>query len=810
MLPETVKPKSYDIFLDIDTENFRYKGSVKILVIAEDVVDKVFLNSSGLKIKEVKVNEERSIFNLIPEKEILEISLPKFFNKEFEIKIDFEGEIKDNLVGIYRSKVDENEYIITTQLESIFARRVFPCFDEPKFKAEFKLSLMINKDLDAISNMPIEKEEIIDNKKIVHFQKTPKMSSYLLYIGVGKFSYLGDKIRIVATKDKAKLGKKALEFATNCLKFFEEYTGIKYPLPKLDLIAIPDFGAGAMENWGAITFREILLLFDDEKVSNEVKLRSFMVIAHELWHQWSGNLVTMKWWDDLWLNESFASYMAYKALKNFYPASMIEEYFIENEMEDALIRDFLKNTHPIRPKSIELHEIEEMFDEISYGKGACILRMIENYIGEKSFRDSIIEFLNKFAYSNASANDLWECFEKNSNKEVKKVIEAWITKEGYPYVIVRSRKNKVSLEQRRFVAGKKDRNIWPIPLKFLVDNKTLETLFYKKKDLVILEEKPKLIFLNKDFSSFIRTFYTKKLLKEISIAIFKKELNSLERFSVLSDLFAFSKIDKIDLNNFVNFLYSFQTEDNWLVLSLLSRIIFHIERFFGKSKKLEEILVNTFRKNLEKVGIVSVKNEPFENSKIRTISTVYLVNYGEKEIVEKCMEMFNYFENLDRNIIRQVSFCASYYGNEETFQKLASTYKTSSEQELKLVSLAGLANFRDKELLLKSIDFVFREVRIQDYRSFFAILSNNPLFFEISFSLFNENFEKIEGLKENTFVFRDLIKSFIVSCPFDKLFELREILKLFEKNYKITINYSFEIAQINKNWFEKNKGKINF
>src|SRR3989344_1018107 len=257
---------------------------------------------------------------------ILHLENQKNIQGDIEIHIEFTGKITDDLAGIYRSTYEHKgrkEYLITTQCEAPYARKIFPCFDEPNKKATFDLTIIIEKNLKSISNTKIKSEEIKDDKKIVKFKTTPKMSTYLLYLGIGNFEFIEDnykevELRIITTPGKTKDAKFALEYTKKYLKYFENYSEIKYPLEKLDLLAIPDFGAGAMENWRAITFRELLLLVN-EKTSENIKKRVAEVIAHELWHQWSGNLVTMNWWNDLWLNESFANYMAYKAVDHYNP-----------------------------------------------------------------------------------------------------------------------------------------------------------------------------------------------------------------------------------------------------------------------------------------------------------------------------------------------------------------------------------------------------------------------------------------------------------------------------------------------------------
>lgn len=330
-LPDYIIPSNYSINIEPSEDMNSYKGSIKIKAAIEKPTQNIILHSKNPEIKTTTICVGNQC--LLPkitenkDSETINLEVQKTIKGEIEIHIEFNGIVTEDLAGIYKSKYDyknKTNYLITTQCEAPYARRIFPCFDEPDKKATFDLTIKINKNLKAISNMPTEYEKSEDNKKIIKFKTTPKMSSYLFYLGIGDFEFAEDKyknvkLRVATTPGKSKNASFALEKTKQYLEYFENYSEIPYPLEKLDLLAIPDFGAGAMENWGAITFRELLILFDKKKTSSSRKKRVAEVIAHELWHQWSGNLVTMKWWKDLWLNESFATYMAYKAADHYNP-----------------------------------------------------------------------------------------------------------------------------------------------------------------------------------------------------------------------------------------------------------------------------------------------------------------------------------------------------------------------------------------------------------------------------------------------------------------------------------------------------------
>ena len=408
-LPENVLPNSYSIELEPSEDMNSYTGKMEIKASITKTTKEIILHSKDLEIKSATICVgTQCLLPIIEKNEKLEtISLKNMKpipKGEIEIHIEFKGKINDSLSGIYKSKYQVGEktgQIITTQCEAPYARRIFPCFDEPDKKAIFNISVKIKKDLVAISNMPIKSESVENNIKKVEFKTTPRMPSYLFYLGIGQFEYIEDsykntKIRVITTPGKKEKGRFALDLAKKYLEYFEKYSEIQYPLEKLDLLAIPDFAAGAMENWGAMTFREMILLVDKE-TSARIKKRVAEVIAHEIWHQWSGNLVTMKWWNDLWLNESFANYMAYKAVDHFNPEWKMWEDYLYGEASRGLFKDTLKSTHPIEVEVNSPQEIEEIFDEISYAKGGCVLRMLEAYVGEEKFRLGVSSYLKKYS-----------------------------------------------------------------------------------------------------------------------------------------------------------------------------------------------------------------------------------------------------------------------------------------------------------------------------------------------------------------------------------------------------------------------------
>ena len=431
-LGDNVIPLRYSLSFEPDLKAFRTQGSEVIECIARKATKSIKLNSKETEIVRAAVKSGNALQDARIRKnqklEQIELILDTAVKGPIEIRVDFVCLNNDKMYGFYRSKysVDGKEkYLLSSQFEAPNARAAFPCFDEPGFKAIFRLSMKIDKNLSAISNMPIISEKpVSETKKLVEFQETPKMSSYLLYLSVGEFEFRQDTlgklmIRVITTPGKSGFSALPMRYAKESVKWLQDYFGMDYPLPKLDFIAIPDFAAGAMENWGAITFREIALL-GDEKTALPNKQYIAGVVAHETVHQWFGDLVTMKWWNDIWLNESFAEFMSSKAMDELHPEWNLGMQYIESTVGTAFAADSLRSTHPISVKVDNIGEIVSIFDAISYQKGGSILRMLEDYVGADVFRAGLRIYLKKHAYSNATKSDLWDAIQQAANEAGKR------------------------------------------------------------------------------------------------------------------------------------------------------------------------------------------------------------------------------------------------------------------------------------------------------------------------------------------------------------------------------------------------------
>jgi tricorn protease interacting factor F2/3 len=740
------KPLNYELIFEPNLKTFKFEGQEKIKFKILKSTNRIVLNAAEMKIKScflVWKNEKivpRKVA-LDEKKEELVVQLGKKVVGDAELFIDFTGILNDKLAGFYRSEYEvkgKKRYLATTQFEAADARRAFPCWDEPEAKATFDVTLVVDKNMTAISNMPVIRQKVVKVKKIFTFAKTPVMSTYLLYLGVGEFEFIQDKlgkilIRVATTTGKKQQAKLALDLTKKFLDFYEKYFQIKYPLPKLDMIALPDFASGAMENWGAITFRETALLFDPKISSTLTKQGIAEVIAHELVHQWFGDLVTMKWWNDLWLNESFATYMAYKALNHYFPEWEIWSQFLNLETVGALEMDSLKSSHPIDVDVKTPAQIREIFDEISYEKGGSILRMLENYLGEEKFKEGLKNHLSNHKYGNATTEDLWNALEKVAKKPVKNMMKTWIEQKGYPIVETTLTDSKLKLVQRKFLLEPvADNSKWFIPLSIQVDEKITSELLKEKEKTILIDSSPFKININQ--TGFFRTKYPKEILEKLKGMILDKKLGNLDRWGIQNDLFFLSIAGEISVSEYLDFIRTYSNENDYLVLkdiadnlSFLYFITFN-QKFFSKVVYVSKLF---FKRIFNRLGWEPKKGEKHTDKILRSYAIGSLGRLGEKNILDAANEKFLNFlknpESLNPDLRGTVYGLVAWSGNEETYKQMVNLYKKATNQEEKRRFLSALAAFTSPEILNQTLDFsLSKDVRSQDLFIPVARVSGNP------------------------------------------------------------------------------------
>ncbi len=664
------------------------------------------------------------------------------------LDIDFVGKYHD-VAGLYLSKYTGRDgktaYIATTQFEAADARRAFVCEDEPLAKATYDIAITLDDKLKAISNMP-EKETVRagNGKKTVRFHTTPKMSSYLAYLAVGDFETKETKVgkttlRVVALPGKIHQAAYALEAGKKLLQNKEQYYGIPYPLPKLDMLAVPDFSAGAMENWGAITFREDILLNDPKTSPASQKIKTISTISHELEHMWFGNLVTMQWWDDLWLNESFADVRAYNGVEATYPELDPWADLLSVRVANAYELDALTNSHPIHVPVHSPTEIREIFDAISYSKGGMILRMVEHLLGKEVYRKGLQSYLKKHSYANAEAKDLWNALEKVSDKPVGKIVDVWINKMGFPIVDVDVDEKKLKVSQRRFrYLGSDKKVVWKIPLSIVTNNDTIDAMLGKISATINLPTEPKWIKLNGGQFGFYRVKYSDKMLDGIKAAVATKQLNNFDRWGIHNDLSALCLAGEISLSKYLDFVMAaYKNEDDYLVLmdifSMLQKImIISFDESF--SEKLKDRMKRFYTSLLERAGWDEKKGEKETQGTIRAAVISILGKLNDTSVLLKAKELLEKEAKapgiINPNLRGVVYKLNAWQGDNITFDRLLDIRRKAITKNNLLEgreALEALGNFKDTVLLEKALDFgMSKEVKPSDFVFLALNVSANP------------------------------------------------------------------------------------
>ncbi|MEM0073568.1 MAG: M1 family metallopeptidase [Thermoplasmatales archaeon] len=599
-----MKIELYDLKFSFKFDELKYSC---VETIFGEFDDGLKLDSEGLMIKSVKADGKDVDYKVNGNT----LEIPSI--KSSSIVISFSGVVSSiSLMGIHESRYETGR-IITTQMEPTGARSVFPCVDRPDAKARFRIEVNVDSKVEVISNTKPSVRELGENGSHFIFEETPPMSTYLVYIGIGDFDTIsktvqGRTITVATSPGKASEGRFSLNLLQHLLPRYEKYYKIKYPFDKVHLIALPQFGAGAMENWGAITFRELALLYNDS-VSFSQKKQIAYTVSHEFAHQWFGDLVTMKWWDDLWLNESFATFVGYKILSKIYPEWGLWQDFLRQETLPSMSKDSLLSTHPVRAAVKSPDEISEIFDEISYGKGASVLRMIEEFIGEEKFKEGVYRYLKRFEYSNATSEDLWNSLSEVSGKDISSLMKSWLNKEGLPVVIVSQENGSIKVSQKRFTyIENNDGYLWEVPL-FLKSDKRMRKLLLKEKERKIKVGAD--VILDPKAAGYYRLLFKGNLLNKILASDPTPEFLG----KLIDDYYAFLLSGDIDFSDLSALVSSLRSRDEYTlvlrlgdVLEQLAQIVptdeiistassyykEKLERFSGSKDENSKVIVDNF------------------------------------------------------------------------------------------------------------------------------------------------------------------------------------------------------------------------
>jgi aminopeptidase N len=729
-------PHHYDLSLVIDRGSRSFSGTITIHGAAKQN-GLFYAHTKDLTITDCIVNGQQASFALGDNDELTITSSTIAAGDDVTAVLGFSGAITDQMHGMYpcyfKHEGDDKE-LIATQFESHHAREVFPCIDEPEAKATFNVTLTTERSVTVLGNMPIKQQNEQNNALVTSFETTPRMSTYLLAWVVGElhsktaYTSSGVEVNIWATPAQSPDSLDfALDIATRTIEFFDDYFGTAYPLPKADHVALPDFSSGAMENWGLITYREIALLADPKTTSISSKRYIATVVAHELSHQWFGNLVTMKWWNNLWLNESFANLMEYIAVDALHPEWEIWLEYSSHESILALRRDALDGVQAVQTEVNHPDEISTLFDgAIVYAKGGRLLRMLQQYVGHDAFRNGLQNYFQKYAYKNTEGDDLWNELADASGKDIAEFMNTWISQPGYPVVHVQ----EDGLRQEQFFVGKHEPSTrrWPIPLEASIplEQKLMDTSTAK----VYLQPGER---LNVGDTAHFITHYSSDHLSALVSDVKDKKLSAIDRLQLLHEQTMLARGNIISSAELIPLIDAYKHETVESVWDIIGLTIGELKKFVETDKssetQLRELSRRTAEREYERLGWEKIDGESDSDTRLRA-TILGMTLYGEDtHALESAHKLYqNGIDSLDpelRSLI--ISNEVRHYETPELVKSLIEHYRTTSSSDLQMDICAGLTSTRNpvtiEELLLIIKDSSI--VRSQDAFRWFIYLIRN-------------------------------------------------------------------------------------
>ena len=735
-LPDTVRPQHYTIKLTPDLKAATFTGSEAIDVTLAQSASSITLNAHDLTFKSVKIEaggkQQMATVSLDKEKEQATFTVPgQIPAGKARISVEYTGILNGELRGFYLSKTAKRNYAVT-QFESTDARRAFPSFDEPAFKATFDVTLVVDKGDTAISNGPIVSDTPGPDadKRTLKFLTTPKMSTYLVAFLVGDFQCTsgeqdGVDIRVCSTPDKVGLTPYGVDVAKYVLHYYNNYFGIPYPLKKLDLIGLPDFEAGAMENFGAITYRETALLVDSKTASLNAKEEVALVIAHEMAHQWFGDLVTMHWWDNIWLNEGFATWMENKPVAAMHPEWDINQ-MVAGNLDSTLNLDAQPTTRPIRARADTPAEIEQMFDGISYGKASDVLLTVENYLGEDTFRKGVHAYLEAHLYGNATAEDFWNAQTSTSQKPVDKIMESLIAQAGVPLLTFgQPEGGKVSVSQRRFYLSPSikpnENQKWTLPVCFKAGDGKQDCDLLTPETTSLNVPQAAIFFADAGGKGYYRSAYTPVDYATLASQV-GSSLSPTERISLIGDEWAQLRANKATVGDYLNLVAAVKDDSNADVVSSALDGLGAIESRIASTGMEKDALHAWFRQQFgpeyRKLGPPS----PADAASTRQLRALLFAALGEAkdetilaQAAEICEKYLANPESVDPDLAQTALSLTAANGNAELFDKLQKIAETSTNPEVQIGALHLLAMFENPVLARRALEYaVSDKVRNQD------------------------------------------------------------------------------------------------
>ena len=853
LLPTNVRPLRYRITLWPDLDSFTFRGQEQVDIEVTEPTSRIVLNAVELGVQSAsRIQADGGVttadsINLDESAETLTLEFASPLPKgQATLELQFTGTLNDRLQGFYRSRYTPpggpERFLATTQFESTDARRAFPCWDEPALKATFQVTLVIPDHLTAICNTPVGSEQVdAPGHKRVTFMETPVMSTYLLAFLVGEFESVeatapgGTLVRVWTTPGKAEQGRFALETAVRLLGYFNDYFGIPYPLPKLDHIAAPDFAAGAMENWGAITYRETALLVDPQNSAAGTRQRVAEVVAHEMAHMWFGDLVTMEWWNDLWLNESFASWMGTKAVDHLFPEWEMWTQFIIEDLVPGLSLDGLRNSHPIEQPVRDPAEVSQLFDAISYSKGASILRMLEQFLGEETFRAGLHSYLDAHKYGNARGADLWTALQEASGQPVTSLMESWTLQMGYPVLETAVEREgeqlRLHLSQQRFLydadaAQSPDPALWQVPVSVTGEGASSADrllLDQRESSLLLESARPAVddsawVKVNAAQTGFYRVNYQPREWDRFIPAIESHDMPAADRLGLENDAYALARAGLLPATQFLTLAQAYKNETEYSLWSDLAGNLRQLgnlltaEPFLPQFHALVRELLTPV---VQRVGWDAGAGEGHLQSLLRSTVLGGLGFFGDIDTLTEAQRRFTAALDQPSSLapdLRAVVYALSaQVGDAPTHQRLRDMANQTTLQEERVRLHMAMGRFQQPELLRSTLELALsEEIRSQDTISLISAVAGNRIGKALAWQFLKDNWPEFDRrYGSGGFGIMRLVS---ITGAFTTTQEQEDVRSFFEAHpvpaATRTIQQSLERIGLNVRWLDRNRADL--
>ena len=851
VLPETARPSKYRIKLQPDLKNFTFDGEQSVDLLILEATSTIVLNSIDLEISNTTLHANGTTLTsksvtIDKDAETATLDFGETIQPgDARLEMVFTGGLNDKLMGFYRSEYTsqdgETRYLATTQFEPTDARRAFPCWDEPAKKATFEVTLVFSDEYQAVSNTPVVEEAVPGpGLKSVRFAETPIMSTYLLVFIVGNLTSIeeraagGTTVGVWTTPGKEDQASFALDTSVKLLSYFNEYFGIPYPLPKLDHIAIPDFAAGAMENWGAVTYRETALLVDPDNSSAGTRQRVAEVIAHEMAHMWFGDLVTMEWWDDLWLNESFASWMGNKAVDWLFPEWEMWTQFVNMDTNRALSLDGLKNSHPIEQAVKNPAEVSQLFDAISYSKGASVIRMLENFLGEESFRKGLNRYLSSHMYDNARTEDLWSALETESGRPVTAIMDSWVKQMGYPVLQVESDRTggqtTLSVTQERFVYDRflgdggpdsdSDNEVWRVPVSASrgSEESAVTVMDGRQIQIDVPGSGDGWVKLNPLQTGFFRVNYSTEDWQRLVPAIESLELHATDRLGVQNDAYALSRAGLLPVTQFLSLAQAYKNEGDASVWSDLASNLRDIEQLISDEAihpAYQGFAREIFGPAARKIGWEPKSGEGHLDALLRSTVLSQAGSYHDPDVTAQATERFQKYlqdrETLAPDLRGVVFALAAQSGGKDVYDQIWGLEGETDLAEEKIRLLMSLTRFQRPELLNSTLaDSLSAKVRSQDSITLVAGVAANPKGRDLAWEFVKDNWAEFDRRYGGGGF--GLMRLVSICSHFNSQEKADEVDSFFAEHpapaAERTIRQALERVRLNIKWLEQNRQEL--